>query len=186
MRLASEERRRREEHAGCAEAALPGAGAIERVEERVEVRRAGQGLHRADRVARARRRERQAPEDRLAVEEDRARPALALDGEPVNSCLIPVCSAAGRKVETVESLGAPEKLSRLQASFLECGGAQCGICTPGMILATVSLLDRHPKPSMDQIREGLAGNLCRCTGYMRIFEAVRSAAKIANEGPKHE
>ena len=66
----------------------------------------------------------------------------------------------------------------LQKAFLECGGAQCGICTPGMILATHHLLDKYPNPTMEQIQEGLAGNLCRCTGYMRIFESVQEAAKI--------
>ena len=102
---------------------------------------------------------------------------VLLDGEPVNSCLIPACSAAGRKVETVESLGAPEKLSRLQASFLECGGAQCGICTPGMLMTAHHHLKSGGKADDASVRTALAGNLCRCTGYQDIVKSVIRAAK---------
>ena len=102
---------------------------------------------------------------------------VLLDGEPVNSCLIPVCSVAGRKVETVESLGAPEKLSRLQASFLECGGAQCGICTPGMLMTAHHHLKSGGKDDDASVRTALAGNLCRCTGYQDIVKSVIGAAK---------
>ncbi len=101
---------------------------------------------------------------------------VLLDGEPVNSCLIPVCSAAGRKVETVESLGTPEKLSRLQASFLECGGAQCGICTPGMLMTAHQHLKTGGKADDASVRTALAGNLCRCTGYQDIVKSVIGAA----------
>ena len=110
--------------------------------------------------------------------------SVLLDGELVNSCLVPVLQAEGCEIVTVEGLvrgdpGHHQRLHRVQQAFLECGGAQCGICTPGMILATVALLATHPRPTPEQIREGLAGNLCRCTGYMRIFEAVEQAAESA-------
>lgn len=98
--------------------------------------------------------------------------------EVVNSCLVPVLQAEGAEITTIEGLAAEdaEKLHPIQQCFLENGGAQCGICTPGMILATHHLLVKHPRPTLAQIQEGLAGNLCRCTGYMRIFEAVEHAA----------
>jgi carbon-monoxide dehydrogenase small subunit len=102
---------------------------------------------------------------------------VLLDGEPVNSCLIPVCSVAGRKVETVESLGTPEKLSTLQSSFLQCGGAQCGICTPGMLMTAKHHLKSGGKADDASIRTALAGNLCRCTGYQDIVKSVIDAAK---------
>jgi carbon-monoxide dehydrogenase small subunit len=102
---------------------------------------------------------------------------VLLDGKPVNSCLIPVCSAAGREVETVESLGTPEKLSGLQSSFLECGGAQCGICTPGMLMSAHHHLKSGGKADDASVRAALAGNLCRCTGYQDIVKSVIGAAK---------
>lgn len=102
--------------------------------------------------------------------------AVLLDGRLVNSCLVPIVQVAGQEVLTIEGLAGQRGLDRLQQAFIDEGGAQCGICTPGMIVAAYSLLAAHPAPSDDQIREGLAGNLCRCTGYMRIFEAVRKAA----------
>src|SRR5271156_5537448 len=104
--------------------------------------------------------------------------SVLMNGELVNSCLIPILQADGSEITTIEGL-APhesERLHPIQQCFLEEGGAQCGICTPGMILATRYLLDRHPQPTLLQIREGLNGNLCRCTGYMRIFNAVKQAA----------
>ncbi len=99
--------------------------------------------------------------------------------ELVNSCLVPVLQAEGAAITTIEGLApaASARLHPIQQCFLERGGAQCGICTPGMILATEHLLRRHPRPTLEEIREGLAGNLCRCTGYMRIFEAVKAAAE---------
>jgi carbon-monoxide dehydrogenase small subunit len=103
--------------------------------------------------------------------------AILMDGEIVDSCLIPVLQATGARIFTVEGLSGDKKLRALQEAFLEHGGAQCGICTPGMILAAVSLLNKNPQPSMDDIREGLSGNLCRCTGYTQIFEAVAEAAR---------
>ena len=109
--------------------------------------------------------------------------AILLDGELVNSCLIPALQAANTTLITIEGLADQTRLHPIQQCFLEKGGAQCGICTPGMILATHHLLDKHPHPTMEQIQEGLAGNLCRCTGYMRIFESVQQAAKLQNLEP---
>ncbi len=102
--------------------------------------------------------------------------AVLLDGELVNSCLVPALQASGAQLCTIEGVSTQGRLHPVQQCFLENGGAQCGICTPGMILATQRLLDKHPRPTLEQIQEGLAGNLCRCTGYMRIFEAVKQAA----------
>ncbi|MCM2304896.1 MAG: (2Fe-2S)-binding protein [Elusimicrobia bacterium] len=102
---------------------------------------------------------------------------VLLDGEPVNSCLVPVCQADGRKVETVESLGVPEKLSKLQAGFLACGGAQCGICTPGMLMTAHAHLKSGGKADDASVRTALSGNLCRCTGYQDIVKSVIKAAK---------
>ena len=104
--------------------------------------------------------------------------SVMLDGRLTNSCLVPALQADGATITTIEGVaGADDKLNALQAAFVECGGAQCGICTPGMILASMSLLAEHPRPTEAEIREALAGNLCRCTGYMRIFEAVLSACQ---------
>ena len=103
--------------------------------------------------------------------------AVLMDGTLVNSCLVPVLQAAGSNVVTIEGLAAGETLHVLQEAFLECGAAQCGICTPGMILAAVHLLNGTAKPTMEEIREGLSGNLCRCTGYSQILEAVERAAQ---------
>lgn len=94
--------------------------------------------------------------------------AVLVNGELVNSCLVPALQVSGAAVCTIEGLSAAGELDPVQQCFLKEGGAQCGICTPGMILATKYLLSRTPQPSLDQVREGLAGNLCRCTGYMRI------------------
>jgi aerobic carbon-monoxide dehydrogenase small subunit len=104
--------------------------------------------------------------------------SVILDGELVNSCLIPVLQANGARLCTIEEVG-KAGMHPVQEVFVQCGGAQCGICTPGMILASIDLLRRHPHPTLEQIREGLAGNLCRCTGYLRIFEAVQQAAERA-------
>ncbi len=103
--------------------------------------------------------------------------SVLLDGELVNSCLIPVLQAAGTDITTIEGLASGDQLHAVQEAFLACGGAQCGICTPGMVLAAVSLLAQKPSPTDAEIRVGLAGNLCRCTGYMRIFEAVVAACQ---------
>ncbi len=103
--------------------------------------------------------------------------SVLMNGTLVNSCLVPVLQAATADIITIEGLAAGEKLNVLQETFLECGGAQCGICTPGMILAAVHLLNAEPDPTVDEIREGLSGNLCRCTGYSQIIEAVADAAR---------
>jgi carbon-monoxide dehydrogenase small subunit len=101
--------------------------------------------------------------------------AVLIDGELVNSCLVPVLQAEGTSVTTIEGVANGEQLHAVQQAFIAHGGAQCGICTPGMILAAISLRDRAPQATDEEIRAGLAGNLCRCTGYMKIFEAVRRA-----------
>jgi carbon-monoxide dehydrogenase small subunit len=103
--------------------------------------------------------------------------AVLLNGALVNSCLTPLAHAAGAAITTIEGLASDEQLHAVQQAFLDCGGAQCGICTPGMVLAAVSLLRRNPNPTEDAVREGLAGNLCRCTGYGRIFAAVLEACR---------
>jgi carbon-monoxide dehydrogenase small subunit len=104
--------------------------------------------------------------------------AVLLDGELVNSCLVPACQTDGRAVTTVEGLSAPGgRLHAVQQAFWERGGAQCGICTPGMLVAAAALVERSPRPTDAEIREWLAGNLCRCTGYVKIVEAVAAAAR---------
>jgi carbon-monoxide dehydrogenase small subunit len=103
--------------------------------------------------------------------------SVLMNGELVNSCLVPILQAEGASITTIEGLAHDGRLNPIQQCFLEEGGAQCGICTPGMILATEHLLSKYPQPTLTQIQEGLAGNLCRCTGYSRIFAAVQSAAK---------
>jgi carbon-monoxide dehydrogenase small subunit len=97
---------------------------------------------------------------------------VIIDGAIVNSCLVPVAQAAGCDITTIEGVAKNGNLHAVQQAFIEHGGAQCGICTPGMILAAVDLLERNPEPTETDIRTGLAGNLCRCTGYMKIFESV--------------
>jgi carbon-monoxide dehydrogenase small subunit len=103
--------------------------------------------------------------------------SVLMDGALVDSCLIPVAQAEGARVVTIEGVAGNARFGALREAFLECGGAQCGICTPGMILAAVHLLEKKPKPTFDEIREGLSGNLCRCTGYIQILEAVAEAAR---------
>jgi len=101
--------------------------------------------------------------------------AVLLDGRPVLSCLVLGVECAARDVVTVEGLGAGGRLHRLQETFADLGAAQCGYCTPGFLVTAKALLDRTPHPSRDQIREALSGNLCRCTGYQQIVEAVEAA-----------
>jgi aerobic carbon-monoxide dehydrogenase small subunit len=103
--------------------------------------------------------------------------SVLMDGALVNSCLIPALQANGASIVTIEGLSAESNAQGLQQAFLECGAAQCGICTPGMILAAFHLLSKKPQPSVEDIRERLAGNLCRCTGYMQIVEAVAEFAR---------
>jgi aerobic carbon-monoxide dehydrogenase small subunit len=107
--------------------------------------------------------------------------AILLNGDLVNSCLIPVLQADGATLITIEGVSHGNRLHAVQQAFLTHGGAQCGICTPGMVLAAVKLLEHTPQPSDSEIREGLAGNLCRCTGYTRIVEAVVEACRLSRD-----
>ena len=102
--------------------------------------------------------------------------AVLLDGQPVLSCLVLGLDCEGRCVETVEGMATPAGLHPLQKAFADLGAAQCGYCTPGFLLTAKALLEENPKPTLPQIREALAGNICRCTGYVKIFEAVELAA----------
>src|SRR5690242_18790337 len=107
--------------------------------------------------------------------------SIELDGALVNSCLIPALHAQGAKIRTIEGIADADVLSAVQQAFLTHGGAQCGICTPGMILAARNLLSSHARPTENDIREALSGNLCRCTGYTKIFESVLQACRA--QGP---
>ena len=102
---------------------------------------------------------------------------VLLDGVPVNACLVVAGQCDGRTVLTVEGLAARGALSDLQEAFVKDGGAQCGICTPGILMAAHALLAANPQPGEGEIRESIAGNICRCTGYQRIVESIRNAAK---------
>lgn len=104
---------------------------------------------------------------------------VLVDGDPVCSCLMLATDAVGHEITTVEGLGSPEKMSPLQAAFVECDALQCGFCTPGFVVAGTALLRRSPHPDLDQIKAGLSGNVCRCGTYGRIFEAVQKASKAA-------
>jgi aerobic carbon-monoxide dehydrogenase small subunit len=107
--------------------------------------------------------------------------SIEMDGALVNSCLVPALQAEGTKIRTIEGVADDARLHAVQQAFLTHGGAQCGICTPGMILAAVNLLARNPRPSETEIREGLSGNLCRCTGYTKIFVSVVEACRGAEK-----
>ena len=110
--------------------------------------------------------------------------SVRMNGELVNSCLVPVLQVEGAVIETVEGLARFNEPHPLQEAFLAHGGSQCGACTPGMLMASVQLLERNPRPDLDAIREALAGNLCRCTGFTRIFESV--AAAVARKEEKSD
>ena len=107
--------------------------------------------------------------------------SVRMNGALVNSCLVPVLQCEGAEIQTVEGLALNGRLHLLQQAFLDRGGAQCGVCTPGMLMAAAQLLECNPHPTLPQIREALAGNLCRCTGFMRIFESVVAAAGAMDE-----
>lgn len=107
--------------------------------------------------------------------------SVIVDGLVINSCLVPVCQVNGASVLTVEGLARDGRLDPLQQAFLECGGAQCGICTPGMLIAARALLDQSAHPSREEIKVAIAGNLCRCTGYVRIIDAIERAAASHQE-----
>jgi carbon-monoxide dehydrogenase small subunit len=104
--------------------------------------------------------------------------SMLVDGRLVTSCLMLAVQADGREVTTIEGLATNGSLHPAQAAFVEKGGVQCGFCTPGMIMAAASLLGRNPSPTLEDVREGLAGNLCRCTGYAKIYESVLAAAEV--------
>ncbi|MGO9338279.1 MAG: (2Fe-2S)-binding protein [Terracidiphilus sp.] len=107
--------------------------------------------------------------------------SVRMNGDLVNSCLVPVLQAEGADIQTVEGLATNGAMHPLQQAFLDCGGAQCGICTPGMLMAATQLLSINPHPCLAEIREGLAGNLCRCTGFKRIFDSVIATAAANHE-----
>jgi aerobic carbon-monoxide dehydrogenase small subunit len=102
---------------------------------------------------------------------------VLLDGLPVTSCLVLAASAVGREITTIEGVAEGETLHPVQQAFMEAGGLQCGICTPGMIMTSIALLGENPSPTRDEIRSGLQGNICRCTGYDKIVDAVEAAAR---------
>jgi carbon-monoxide dehydrogenase small subunit len=103
--------------------------------------------------------------------------SVFINGTIVNSCLVPIAQVEGTEIKTIEGIATDNQLHAVQQAFIECGGAQCGICTPGMVMAAVDLLERNANPTDADIRNGLAGNLCRCTGYMKIFESVVRAVR---------
>ncbi len=107
---------------------------------------------------------------------------VLLDGEPVSSCLVLAHEVDGQEVVTIEGLARGDELHPVQRAFVEAGAIQCGFCTPGMIMSTKALLDRNPDPSHEDIREGLKGNLCRCTGYVKIVDAVEMAKDLLSQG----
>ncbi len=102
---------------------------------------------------------------------------VLLDGEPICACMLLAVDAVGHEITTVEGLGTPERMNPVQAAFVECDAMQCGFCTPGFVVASTALLQKNPNPSLDEIKAGLAGNLCRCGTFSRIFEAVQLAAR---------
>jgi carbon-monoxide dehydrogenase small subunit len=104
--------------------------------------------------------------------------AVLLDGEPVLSCLVLGVECEGRRVDTVEGLARDGRLDPLQEAFADLGAAQCGYCTPGILVTARALLDREPRPSRERIREAISGNLCRCTGYLQIVEAIEAASQL--------
>jgi carbon-monoxide dehydrogenase small subunit len=107
--------------------------------------------------------------------------SVLLDGALVNSCLVPVCQADGASITTIEGLTLHGELHPVQRAFIDHGGTQCGFCTSGMIMAVVSLLKANPNPTEDDVRKSIAGNLCRCTGYIQIVESVMRAAQAAQQ-----
>jgi carbon-monoxide dehydrogenase small subunit len=102
---------------------------------------------------------------------------VIVDGKAVNSCLVLAAEADGKQITTIEGLADSDELHPIQEAFVERGGLQCGFCTPGMIMSTKALLDENPNPSEEEIRRGIAGNLCRCTGYSKIIESIKAAVE---------
>ncbi len=103
---------------------------------------------------------------------------VIMDGKAVNSCIVPAMKATGKNVETIEGIGSEDNLHPLQKTFMDLGAVQCGFCTPGMIMSSKALLDRVTNPTRSEIKEAIAGNICRCTGYVKIEEAVQAAAEM--------
>jgi carbon-monoxide dehydrogenase small subunit len=112
--------------------------------------------------------------------------SVLLDGAVVDSCLVPICQVEGANVRTVEGLGSADELNDLQAAFLQTGGAQCGICTPGMLMAAEAFMADGGPAGDQEIREAIAGNLCRCTGYTKIVEAIAQAAERRREASQEQ
>jgi aerobic-type carbon monoxide dehydrogenase small subunit (CoxS/CutS family) len=111
--------------------------------------------------------------------------AVLLDGEPKLSCLVLAVECAGKSVDTVEGLASGAELHPLQAAFADLGAAQCGYCTPGILMTAKALLEKEPRPTRERIKEAISGNLCRCTGYQQIFEAIEEAARrMTHESPR--
>jgi aerobic carbon-monoxide dehydrogenase small subunit len=102
---------------------------------------------------------------------------VLINGEPINSCMVLAVECDGAEIVTVEGLAGDQQLDPIQEAMIEAGGVQCGFCTPGILISSRALLDRNPNPSEDEIREALVGNLCRCTGYVRIIESIKAAAR---------
>jgi aerobic-type carbon monoxide dehydrogenase small subunit (CoxS/CutS family) len=109
---------------------------------------------------------------------------VLVDGEPLLSCLELAIACEGREIETIEGLASGTRLHPLQAAFTDIGGSQCGYCTSGMLMTAKALLDREPAPSRERIKEAISGNLCRCTGYQQIWEAIEEAARVMREGSR--
>ena len=109
---------------------------------------------------------------------------VLLDGQPVDSCLVLAVEADGREVTTIEGIASDGELHPVQSALIETGGMQCGFCTPGVVMSSVALLRDNPKPTSDEIRHALAGNLCRCTGYTKIVESVQIAARHLRQGAR--
>ena len=110
---------------------------------------------------------------------------VLLDGQAILSCITPAAKTANREVTTVEGVGHPSKPHVLQSAFVEAGAVQCGYCTPGMVLASKALLDKVPDPTEEQVKDALSGNLCRCTGYVKILDAVKNAADTMRKEGAH-
>ena len=102
---------------------------------------------------------------------------IIMGGKTVNACLVLAMQAEGKTIETIEGLGTPDNLHPLQASFIKSGAVQCGFCSPGMLMSAKALLKRNPHPTLEEIKRGISGNLCRCTGYVKIITAIQEASK---------
>jgi carbon-monoxide dehydrogenase small subunit len=109
-----------------------------------------------------------------------------MSGRAVNACLVLAVEAEGEEILTVEGLARGGALHPIQEAFIKCGGFQCGFCTPGMLMSAKALLDENPEPTEDEIRRGISGNLCRCTGYVKIIDSIKEAASVMHQGESNE